>query len=86
MSRIESFEVFTTTILYQLGNQLDGDKNTYVANSIAKTQSLVKSIVLIYSNNLFNESWILFRCLLDRYLYLRYLEKNELYETFKKWS
>ena len=86
ISRIKSFEVFTTTILYQIGNQLRGDKNTYVTNAIAKSQSLVNSIELTFNNELYNESWILFRCLLDRYLYLRYLEKNELHKTFKEWS
>lgn len=86
INRINSFELVTTIILYQIGNQLNGDRNYYVTNSIAKTQTLVKSIELTFSNNLFNESWILFRCLLDRFLYLRYLEKNELYKNFKEWS
>jgi len=86
ISRLKSLEIITTTLLYQTGNKLSGDKNTYVTNSIAKAQSLVKSIELTYSGELYNESWILYRCLLDRYLYLRYLAKNKLHEDFKNWS
>ena len=63
ISRLESLEIFTTTILYQIGNKISGDKNIYVTNAIAKTQSLVKSIELTFKNGLYNESWILFRCL-----------------------
>lgn len=86
ISKLESLVIFTTTILYQIGNKIKGDKNIYVTNSIAKTQSLVKSIELTYINKLYNESWILFRCLLDRYLYLTYLSRNELHKDFKDWS
>lgn len=86
ISRLKSLEIFTTTALYQIGNELEGDKNTYLTNSISKTQTLVKSIELTFVNELYNESWILYRCLLDRYLYLRYLKKNNLYTSFKDWS
>ena len=86
ISRLKSLEIFTTTVLFQIGNELEGDKNTYLTNSIAKTQTLVKSIELTFVNELYNESWILYRCLLDRYLYIRYLEKNKLHTSFKDWS
>ena len=86
ISRLESLTIFTTTLLYQIGNKVSDDKGIYLRNSIAKTQSLVKSIELTYNNELFNESWILFRCLLDRFVYLKYLSRNNLHEEFKEWS
>ncbi len=86
ISRPDSLTVFTTTILYQIGNRISGEKNLYLRNSIAKTQSLVLSIELTYNNKLYNEGWILFRCLLDRYIHLIYLSKNNLHKEFKDWS
>ena len=84
--RLETFVLFTTTILYQLGNKISGSKDIYSRNSIAKVQTLVKSIELLCEQDLFNEGWILYRCLIDRYIHLRYLFQNDLHEDFKKWS
>lgn len=86
ISRLESLVGFTTTILYQIGNKVSSNKDIYVRNSIAKVQTLVKSIELTNKEGLYNESWILFRCLLDRYIHLIYLSRNELHEEFKDWS
>ena len=47
ISRLDSFTIFTTTLLYQIGNSISGAKNIYIRNSIAKAQTLVKSIELI---------------------------------------
>lgn len=65
---------------------MSNDKGIYLRNSIAKSQSLVNSIELTYNNKLYNESWILYRCLLDRFIYLTYLSKDNLHEQFKDWS
>jgi hypothetical protein len=86
ISRLDSLTIFTTTILYQIGNRISGNKDIYVRNSIAKVQTLVKSIELTNKEGLYNEAWILFRCLLDRYIHLIYLSRNELHGEFKDWS
>lgn len=85
-SRLESLILFTTTILYQIGNKVTSTKDIYIVNSIAKVQTLVKSIELVNKEGLYNEGWILFRCLLDRYIHLIYLSRNELHKEFKDWS
>lgn len=86
ISRLESLTIFSNLILYQISNKISSNKDLYVRNSIAKVQTLVKSIELTFKEGLYNESWILYRCLLDRYIYLIYLSKNELHDSFKDWS
>jgi len=83
---VENLKVVIKTLLFQIGNDANDDKNIYLRNAIAKSGSLVASIDLLNQHDKKNEGWILFRCLIDRYLQIKFLDRTDQFSTFKEWS
>lgn len=71
--------------MLRIAEKVDG-KDVYLRNSIAKTISLLKSIDLLFVVGQYNEGWVLFRALIDRLVYLHYLNDNDKYIEFDEWT
>ncbi len=83
---IDKLIVISHWLLLQTAHEQSPAKHYYLRNSLAKTISLAKSIFLLNTNEQFNEGWILFRSLVDRLVYIYYLDENSNYEDFEKWT
>ena len=84
---IENFHVFIKTILlFELAEKCEEEKDIFLKNTLAKTSSLLQSINLLNDSENYNDGWILYRALTDRLAHVYYLEKNNSYEDFSKWT
>lgn len=83
---IERLEVVSKWILLKLAGNASGKREIYLRNAIAKNISLLRSIEILFRHHEYNQAYILFRSLLDRFVYLCYLHDNDLFEHFEKWT
>ena len=83
---IEQIEAIGKWLLFQLANENEPLKHTYLRNNIAKVISLLNSIQILNRQENFNDAQILFRCLIDRLVYIFHLEENNNYEDFENWT
>ena len=83
---IESVKAITIWLLIQLAEKVQNKKEVYLKNILAKSLSLIEAIDKLYTQELYNEGWTLFRTLIDRYVYLVYLCEKDMFEEFEKWS
>lgn len=86
MECLEKIDIYTKTILFEIAINEKSSKDIYLRNSIAKADSLLKSIHILYENKSFYDGWILYRALTDRLVHLYYLEDTNSYEDFRKWT
>ncbi len=85
-SIIDRMEIISKWLLLRLAERAEFKRDIYLRNAIAKNLSLLRSIEKLHSEKQFNQAWILFRSLLDRLVYLYYLNDNNLYEAFDDWT
>ena len=83
---IERIEVVGKWLLLRLAEKASSKRDIYLRNAIAKNISLIRSIELLFEKGQFNQGYILFRSLLDRLVYIYYLNDNNLFDTFEEWS
>ena len=76
---IEKIEILDKWLLLKLAIDVSTPKDRYLRNSIAKSITLLKSINNEYERQSYNEGWILFRALIDRLVYIYYI--NEINPT-----
>src|SRR5690606_5936527 len=72
-------------ILIFENNHLD-TKHQILRNFTAKTHSLLNSISILLSHNIEGEAMALYRLMIERYLYLEYLEQTNTYQEYKDLS
>lgn len=61
-------------------------KDQIIYHFIAKSAGLIESILILWKNKHYSECWILYRALIDRLIHLWYLNKNEEFELYHKWT
>lgn len=83
---IQKTDAITRWLLLSLAAKAQNKKDIFLRNSMARCHALLESISLLYYNDSFHNGWILYRALLDRFVYLVYLEKTDSYEEFEAWS
>lgn len=83
---IERLEVFSKWLLLKLAAKADGVRDIYLRNALAKNISLLRSIESLFNQQQYNQGYILFRSLLDRFVYLCYLHDNNLFTEFEEWT
>lgn len=83
---VESYKKVTHIILIKFDNFNFDAKETVLRNFIAKSHSLLNSILILVKEDQIDESKALYRLLIERYFYLEYLEEKNLYQEFKDWS
>lgn len=83
---IEKIEILDKWLLLKLAIDVSTPKDRYLRNSIAKSITLLKSINNEYERQSYNEGWILFRALIDRLVYIYYINENDKFEEFDEWS
>lgn len=83
---IESYKRFTKFTIMAFDQKSLDAKNQILRNFIAKAHSLINSISLLLEAEQSGEAMALYRLLIERYLYLEYLDKTNSYQAFKDWS
>lgn len=83
---IERLEILSKWLLLKLAVKANGVRDIYLRNSIAKNISLLRSIEVLFHQQQYNQGYILFRSLLDRFVYLCYLHDNDLFVKFEEWT
>ncbi len=81
-----SIEKFTKGALHLFALKNLDIKEIIIRNFIAKSFSLLNSILLLQQSRQFGESTILYRTLVERFVYLKYIIDNKLYKEFDDWS
>lgn len=81
-----SIENFTKGSLHLFALKNIEIKEIIIRNFIAKSFSLLNSIFLLQQSRQFGESAILYRTLVERFVYLKYIIENKLYVEFDDWS
>jgi hypothetical protein len=76
----------TGMMLFEFAKHGEADRDTIIRNFIARTNIMVKAIVLLWELKDYHDCWILHRCLLDRYFHLEELYENNSFEKFEAWS
>ncbi|MGY0216261.1 DUF5677 domain-containing protein [Endozoicomonadaceae bacterium StTr2] len=61
-------------------------KDVIIRNFVAKGSMSLKGIFSLWDIENYQDGWILYRTLLDRYLHLTSIEKNDQFELFYDWS
>jgi len=83
---IENFQVFIKLLLFELAEKCEDKKDIFLKNALAKTSSLLNSIDNLYKSENYFNGWILYRALTDRLAHVYYLENNNSFEDFSKWT
>lgn len=83
---INSLENVTKGILHSFVFENLTIKEIIIRNFIAKSFSLLNSVNLLQQTKQFGESAVLYRVLVERFLYLKYIADNNLYKEFDDWS
>ncbi len=61
-------------------------KEDVIFSFISKSYSLLNAIKILLKEGQYGESVVLYRVLIERYLYLHYLESENMFERFDDWS
>lgn len=83
---VRSYENLTKFIILRFESLELKIKDKIIRNFIAKSFSLLNSIYILIDHNQEREAMALYRLLVERYLYLEYLNKTESYQEFDDWS
>lgn len=83
---IERLEVVSKWLLLKLAAKANGVRDIYLRNALAKNIALLRSIESLFNQQQYNQGYILFRSLLDRFVYLCYLHDNNLFTEFEEWT
>lgn len=83
---LKSLDNVTKGILHSFAlNELD-IKRIIVRNFIAKSFSLLNSILILQQERQYGESVILYRGLVERFIFLKYIVESQSYKAFDDWS
>lgn len=82
----EQIDFITKWLLLELAERVHSKKEIYLRNALAKSLSFLKAINSLYTSESYNEGWVLYRSLLDRYVYILHLCKTDTFNEFEKWS
>ncbi len=61
-------------------------KHTILCNFLARSVVALKGIIHLWEISDHHDCWVLLRCILDRLFHLKYLRKEDSYDSFEKWS
>jgi hypothetical protein len=79
----DNLKTVASMIIFDLSDKSKIPKDIFLRNCIAKSASLLDSIILLYKRRYFDNTLILFRALIDRLIHVIYIENNDLYQDFR---
>jgi hypothetical protein len=82
----ETFARLSSHLLFGFAGHSLGTKHTILQNFVARTIRMLRSVMTLWDMENSEDCWILFRCLVDRYLHLVSFAKDGSYEAFDDWS
>lgn len=83
----ESFRHFFALALAQFVRMVpDTSKNRILGNLVSAAIMRLGSIFMLWREGSYTDCWILHRALVERYMHLRRLARNDEFEEFERWS
>ena len=86
LDSFDNFGDFIKILLFELAEKCESRKDFYLRNALAKTASLIESIFKLHQIGNYYDGWILYRSLSGRLAHILYLDKNNSYLDFEKWT
>lgn len=79
----DNLKAVASMLVFDLAEKATTPKDFYLRNSIAKSVSLLDSIITLYRRGYVDNAIILYRALLDRLIHVLYIDDNDLYQDFR---
>lgn len=79
----DNLKAVASMLVFDLSEKATTPKDFYLRNSIAKSISLLESIIILYKQGYVDNAIILYRALLDRLIHVLYIEENNQYQDFR---
>ncbi|HOF41472.1 MAG TPA: DUF5677 domain-containing protein [Candidatus Hydrogenedentes bacterium] len=83
---VEAFHAVTGMLLFEFARDERELRDKIICNFIARTNMMVRSIFRLWDLQDYQDCWIIFRSLLDRFFHLRHLQERNEFEPFEAWS
>lgn len=83
---LEVFHMTSRIILFEFAHQELCDRDIIIRNFIARTDMMERAVFNLWNLQDYQDCWILYRCLLDRFFHLSHLHENDQFELFEAWS
>jgi hypothetical protein len=80
---LNEFTRLILNLFYKNTNEL---QDKIIGNFIARGNASMKGITILIENKNISDCYMLYRCILERMFYLRYLKNNNCYKEFDDWS
>jgi hypothetical protein len=82
----ESFARLSGRLLFGFARHPLDVKNRILQNFLARTITMVRSVMALWEMGNSQDCWVIHRCIVDRYFHLVSLGKTASYQTFDDWS
>jgi hypothetical protein len=85
----EAFGAFTTmggAFLFEFARYGNGNRDTIIANYLARTVTMTRSVLELYRLGDFQDCWVLHRSMMDRLFHLEHLIDTDGFEAYEEWS
>ncbi|MFA5056121.1 MAG: DUF5677 domain-containing protein [Dehalococcoidia bacterium] len=83
---LETFHAVSAMILFEFARQEQEIRDSILCNFVARTDMMMKAIFHLWDMQDYQDCWILYRCLMDRFFHLSHLHEHNQFEVFEKWS
>jgi hypothetical protein len=83
---VPAFHAVNVQLLFEFARRDRSVKDMILTNFIARTDTLLRSALLLTEAADVPSGFVLFRCLLDRLFHLAELDANSAFEDFEEWS
>ncbi len=83
---IEGFHGFCGILLFDFAKHPCSTKDIIIRNFIARTDTMIRGIMQLWSISDYQDCWILHRCLVDRLFHLFHLGEKNQFDLFDDWS
>lgn len=83
---LEALHLVTSVVLFEFMREPHEVRDNLLRNYVARADKLAHAVFALWKLDDFQDCWILFRCLLERYFLVRHLWDTDAFEDFESWS
>ncbi len=81
-----TLHVISGGLLFEFAREERGVRDIIIRNFIARAYMIARAIFQLWDMKDHQDCFVLYRCLIDRFFHLWYLQQNDEFEVFEEWS
>ena len=83
---LDALHLVTAVVLFEFMREPREIRDNILRDYVARAEKLTQAVFVLWALDDFQDCWILFRCLLERYFLIRHLWDTDGFEDFEEWS